>query len=47
MTEEPANYDAQVGIEQRFNTTHWSVVLAAGNQNTAQGQEALARLCQT
>jgi RNA polymerase sigma-70 factor (ECF subfamily) len=32
--------------DHNFRTTHWSVVLAAGEQNSAQGQEALARLCQ-
>jgi len=32
--------------DHNFRTTHWSVVLAAGDQNSAQGQEALARLCQ-
>jgi RNA polymerase sigma-70 factor (ECF subfamily) len=35
------------GIEKCFRTTHWSVVLAAGDQDSAQGREALARLCQT
>jgi RNA polymerase sigma factor (sigma-70 family) len=30
----------------RFTTTHWSVVLAAGHDDTA-GREALGRLCQT
>ena len=35
------------GVDHNFRTTHWSVVLAAGEQNSAQGQEALARLCQT
>jgi len=34
------------GFDHNFRTTHWSVVLAAGEQNSAQGQEALARLCQ-
>jgi len=35
------------GPEQCFRTTHWSVVLAAGDQDSAHGREALARLCQT
>src|SRR5207248_4963673 len=35
------------GLEQCFRTTHWSVVLAAGDQDSAQGREALARLCQS
>src|SRR5262245_6290384 len=35
------------GLEKSFRTTHWSVVLAAGDPDSAQGREALARLCQT
>ncbi len=35
------------GTAHAFRSTHWSVVLAAGEQNSPQGQEALARLCQT
>ncbi|MBI4325780.1 MAG: hypothetical protein HY674_11015, partial [Chloroflexi bacterium] len=30
-----------------FATTHWSVVLAAGQQHSPLAQEALARLCET
>ncbi len=30
-----------------FATTHWSVVLAAGEQNTPESAEALERLCST
>jgi RNA polymerase sigma factor (sigma-70 family) len=30
-----------------FVTTHWSVVLKAGGADTAQAQDALAKLCQT
>jgi len=30
-----------------FLTTHWSVVLAAGRNDTTRAREALARLCQT
>ena len=33
--------------EQSFRTTHWSQVLAAGDQDSIHGQEALARLCHT
>jgi DNA-directed RNA polymerase specialized sigma24 family protein len=33
------------GLEKRFHTTHWSAVLAAGDQDSIHGQEALARLC--
>lgn len=31
----------------RFATTHWSVVLAAGRSSTAKSQQALATLCET
>jgi RNA polymerase sigma factor (sigma-70 family) len=30
-----------------FETTHWSTVLAAGNESTARSREALAALCET
>src|SRR5262249_38763581 len=30
-----------------FNTTHWSVVLAAGEEGSEQASAALSRLCQT
>ena len=30
-----------------FVTTHWSVVLAAGHDDTARASDALAKLCQT
>jgi RNA polymerase sigma-70 factor (ECF subfamily) len=32
---------------KHFETTHWSLVLAARDQNSARGYEALTRLCQT
>jgi len=35
------------GAQPLFATTHWSVVLAAGEQNTPQSAEALERLCST
>ena len=31
---------------QWFATTHWSVVLSAGQINSAQAHEALEKLCQ-
>src|SRR5262249_3638626 len=34
-------------LNNRFVTTHWSLVLAAGKGASAQAQEALASLCQT
>ncbi len=41
--------ESQSGQEpaRQFRTTHWSVVLAAGDQTDPQAKEALARLCQT
>ena len=30
-----------------FETTHWSIVLAAGSQSTGRSREALATLCET
>ena len=38
---------SDAGLEKCFRTTHWSVVLAAGDENSGQRSEALARLCQT
>ena len=35
------------GPKKYFCTTHWSAVLAAGDQASAQGQAALAQLCET
>ena len=31
----------------RFDTTHWSVVLTAGESDTPQSRQALAQLCET
>src|SRR2546428_9125647 len=33
--------------EQRFATTHWSVVLSAADSAAPSGQEALEKLCRT
>src|SRR6266699_4731381 len=33
------------GMADRFTTTHWSVVLAAGHESSTGGQEALEKLC--
>src|SRR5262249_9494267 len=41
------DFQADSGQEKCFRTTHWSAVLAASDQESAQGQEALARLCRT
>ena len=35
------------GDSPQFTTTHWSVVLAAGEQNHAQADAALEKLCRT
>ena len=34
-------------VAREFLTTHWSVVLLAGQQETSRAQEALGHLCQT
>ena len=43
--------DQDPGIDQsrvaQFNTTHWSVVLAAGHHSSPQANEALETLCKT
>ena len=38
---------AQEGTGARFDTTHWSVVLAAGSDSTAGAKQALSTLCET
>ena len=35
------------GTGARFDTTHWSVVLAAGGDSTSGAKRALATLCET
>lgn len=47
MTEEPTNHGTQEGPARAFRTTHWSVVLAAGEEGSEQAASALSRLCQT
>src|SRR3990172_5100876 len=42
-TEQP---DSTVSAASVFATTHWSVVLAAGQQHSPLAQEALAKLCE-
>ncbi|MBU6400465.1 MAG: sigma-70 family RNA polymerase sigma factor [Verrucomicrobia bacterium] len=39
--------DDSVSPRGQFTTTHWSVVLRAGQDSSTQAQDALARLCQT
>jgi RNA polymerase sigma-70 factor (ECF subfamily) len=36
-----------IPVNERFATTHWSLVLAAGKGASADAQQALAALCQT
>jgi len=47
MSEEQPNQETQEGPARAFHTTHWSVVLAAGEEGSEQAAAALARLCQT
>jgi RNA polymerase sigma factor (sigma-70 family) len=39
--------EPDIASASRFFTTHWSVVLAAGDQDSAEAQPALARLCRS
>src|SRR3954468_3241558 len=41
------NSDFEAGGVERFATTHWSVVLLAGQNDSAQAAEALEKLCRT
>ena len=45
----PTSTASGTSVPQRsvFVTTHWSVVLAAGRDDTPRASDALARLCQT
>lgn len=45
--EETATPEQPVARQAVFATTHWSVVLTAGRQDTTRAQDALAKLCQT
>jgi RNA polymerase sigma-70 factor (ECF subfamily) len=47
MSDEPSNEGQPREAAQGFHTTHWSVVLAAGDEGSTQAATALARLCQT
>ena len=42
-SDQPASFAGRA----QFATTHWSVVLAAGDATSPQAEAALARLCQT
>ena len=43
---QPASTERVAG-QPAFVTTHWSVVMAAGRNDTVRARDALARLCQT
>ena len=43
---QPASTERVIS-QPAFVTTHWSVVVAAGRNDTARARDALARLCQT
>ncbi|SRR6266498_169145 len=47
MVDGASNSDFGPGAPRQFTTTHWSVVLEAGQGGTPNGCEAMARLCQT
>jgi RNA polymerase sigma-70 factor (ECF subfamily) len=47
VTEEPNNHDAAEGAARAFHTTHWSVVIAAGEEGSEQAAAALSKLCQS
>jgi hypothetical protein len=38
---------ATLAIDREFTTTHWSVVLAAGQCDSPDAQQALGKLCRT
>src|SRR6266516_7047595 len=47
MSPSDSNQDAALIHDERFTTTHWSVVLSAVDQSSTGSQAALATLCQT
>src|SRR5438045_6951351 len=47
MPPSESNQDSALVPDQRFTTTHWSVVLLAGLVDSPQANEALERLCRT
>ena len=47
MSEEAYNEGQPAEAARGFHTTHWSVVLAAGEEGSPQAATALSRLCQT
>ncbi len=47
MTGAETGSSTPVGPQAAFNTTHWSVVLAASRGDSTRARDALARLCRT
>jgi len=47
MPPSESNQDSALVPDQRFTTTHWSVVLLAGLADSPQANEALEKLCRT
>src|SRR5947207_8683651 len=47
MPPSESNQDSASVPDLRFTTTHWSVVLLAGQADSPQANEALERLCRT
>lgn len=45
MPESKANQETRLASGNWFTTTHWSVVLAAGQSSSPKAQEALEKLC--
>jgi RNA polymerase sigma factor (sigma-70 family) len=43
----PGEAPIEAGFDRSFRTTHWSVVLAAGDESSDQKLEALTQLCRT
>ncbi len=47
MSSNPSEDESRERTAAQFTTTHWSVVLAAGDSGSPDSQEALQRLCRT
>lgn len=47
LTSVPLQKDHSIPADAVFRSTHWSVVLAAGDADSPRAEEALARLCGT
>jgi DNA-directed RNA polymerase specialized sigma24 family protein len=45
MADRVSNSDFEPGTPREFTTTHWSVVLEAGQDGSPKGSEAMAQLC--